>query len=175
MDKLSNQSTFKYAIYIYFIGIIITICYTYFLYNINNAQFNIIIVMLLMTIVILFLNGYFSYKDPLNNFDIEIAQYSYVEQNARVFLTASLAIAMFFHFSGMDKKISTINSNAVYIPIIMSFICSCLILTIIWMPKTSGLYIRVLREFKTILLTLSIISLIIAMANTMVFGIFYPK
>ena len=51
-------------------------------------------------------------------------------------------------------------------PVIISFIFSCLILTIVWMPKHSGLYIRVLREIKTVFLTLAISSLIISMTTT---------
>jgi hypothetical protein len=123
-----------------------------------------------MVIIVLGLNGYFSYKDSLKSFDIEIAQYSYVEENARVLLTASLAIAIFFQYLGLDKiEISANIKKSIEFPIIMAFIFSCLIITLIWMPTHSGLYIRILRDIKTIFLILSIASVILSMINTITF------
>ena len=91
----------------------------------------------------------------------EVEQYSNVEDNAQVLLTASLAIAMFLRFIiGINKK-ST--KYKIMIPVIMSFIFSSLILTLIWMPKGSGIYIRILRDIKTIFLTSSIACLLISM------------
>jgi hypothetical protein len=112
-------------------------------------------------------NSYFSYKDSLKNFDQELNQYSYVEQNARVLLTASLAFVLFFNYMGLSKVQKDIKM-AIEIPVVMSFIFSSLILILIWMPKNNGLYIRILRDIKTIFLTLSIASALISMTNVVI-------
>ena len=57
--------------------------------------------------------------------------------------------------------------KGIEIPIIMSFVFSCLIITLIWMPQTNGIYIRILRDVKTIFLTLSIASVIVSMCNAL--------
>jgi hypothetical protein len=101
-----------------------------------------------------------SYIDPIINLSKEIEQYSNVEDNARVLLTASLAIAMFLRFTGINNKSI---KYKIMIPVIMSFIFSSLVLTLIWMPKGSGMYIRILRDIKTIFLTSSIACLLITM------------
>ena len=165
--SLTNKEPFTPAIYLYLGGIIFSIIYFYWLYTISHEQKYILLFIGSLTILILYLNGYFSYKDSLESFDIELNQYSYVETNARILVTSALAIAFFFQYKGFDKINMPENiKKSIEYPVIISFIFSCLILTIVWMPKHSGLYIRVLREIKTVFLTLAISSLIISMTTT---------
>ena len=170
-NKSDNNNYFNPAIYIYTIGIIFTFIYYYYLFYLDTNQ-NFILINLIIVVIILLLNGYFSYHDPLKDFDDEIAQYSYVELNARVLLTAALAVAFFFHYIGVINKGATIEQKkSILWPFVFSFFYACLILTIIWMPKHDGVYIRILRDIKTIFLTLSISSIIISMINIMYFSV----
>lgn len=158
--KKDNNEKFVLALYIYPIGSILCIMYSYYLYAVYNIQAKLLLFVLVKTILILMINCYLSYIDPIISFTEEIDQYSYVENNARVLLTTSLAIAMFFKFLGIkNKKIQ----YKIMIPVIMSFVFSSLILTLIWMPKGSGIYIRTLRDIKTVFLTSSIACLLITM------------
>lgn len=162
--KKQNTQFFTQSIFIYLIGILFSIIYFYKLYTIYNKQSTILLIILSFVIIILIANCYFSYKDSLKNFDQELNQYSYVEQNARVLLTASLAFVLFFNYMGLSKVQKDVKM-AIEIPVVMSFIFSSLILILIWMPKDSGLYIRILRDIKTIFLTLAIASALISMTN----------
>ena len=171
-DQSNNKKiNFTRAIYIYIIGIIFSIIYFYYLYNINREQ-KFIFIILIIVIIILILNCYFSYEDTLKSFDDEISQYSYVEENARVILTSALAVAIFLKHTGMnDNNLTKLQKKSIFIPVVMSFFFSCIILTIIWMPKHDSLYIRALRDCKTIFLTLSISSMIVSMINTLYYYI----
>lgn len=154
------EEKFIWSLYIYPIGSLLCILYSYYLYIIYEIEAKLLLFVLFKTLFVLILNCYLSYIDPIISLSKEIEQYSNVENNARVLLTASLAIAMFFKFTGIKKK-ST--KYKIMIPVIMSFIFSSLILTLIWMPKETGMYIRILRDIKTVFLTSSIACLLISM------------
>lgn len=159
-DKTNNDEKFVWALYIYPIGSILCIMYSYYLYAIYDMKAKLLLFVLIKTIIILLINCYLSYIDPIISFTEEIEQYSYVENNARVLLTTSLSIAIFFKFIGIkSKKVQ----HQIMIPVIMSFVFSSLILTLIWMPKGTGKYIRILRDIKTVFLTASIACLLITM------------
>ena len=162
-----DKPMFTYSILIYSVGIFMSILYFGWLYTIYSKHSSILYTVTFFVISILGMNGYFSYLAPIESFQAEIEQYSYVEQNARVLLTSSLAVAVFFKFSSMQKKMSSNVKKGIEIPIIMSFVFSCLIITLIWMPQSNGIYIRILRDVKTIFLTLSIASVIVSMCNAL--------
>ena len=161
-----NKEPFTLGLYIYLVGILFALFFSYLLYVIYSGQKKPLLIVLSFVIIVLLLNGYFSYIDPLKNFDEEIAQYVYVEENGRVLLTASLAIGVFLNYIKL-RNLSVAQRKSIKFPIILGFILSCLILTLIWMPRTSGIYIRVLRDIKTIFLTMAISSVIVSMANIM--------
>jgi len=171
-NKSDNKNyNFTSAIYIYIVGILFSIIYFYYIYSINTEQ-KFIFIILIIVIIILILNGYFSYQDTLKSFDAEISQYSYIEENARVILTSALAVAIFLKHTGInDNELTKLQKKSIFIPVVISFLFSCIILTIIWMPKHDSLYIRALRDCKTIFLTLSISSMIISMINTLYYYI----
>ena len=96
-------------------------------------------------------------KDKLQSHEKELDLYSYVELNGRVFLKASLVIIFFIQLAFTTLKGGEAKSKKldyrILIPVILSFLFSVFILIIIWMPKTNGIYIRVLRDIKTVFLT----------------------
>ena len=99
-----DKPMFTYSILIYSVGIFMSILYFGWLYTIYSKHSSILYTVAFFVISILGMNGYFSYLAPIESFQAEIEQYSYVEQNARVLLTSSLAVAVFFKFSSMQKK-----------------------------------------------------------------------
>lgn len=158
--NINNDEKFLWALYIYPIGSALCILYSYYLYIIYEIEAKLLLFVLFKTLFVLLLNCYLSFIDPVISLSKEIEQYSRVEDNARVLLTTSLAIAMFLRFTGINNKSI---KYKIMIPVIMSFIFSSLVLTLIWMPKGSGLYIRILRDIKTIFFTSSIACLLITM------------
>ena len=160
---MSNNSLFqKIILVVYSFGIILTFCNNYFIYNHNKSIKNICLITFIFSSIILFLNCYFSIKDKLNSHAKELEVYSYVELNGRVFLTASLVIIIFIQIALKSLKAGSKKiNNKILIPIILAFLYSVFILVIVWMPKTDGTYIRVLRDIKTVFLTNSINNVIV--------------
>ena len=162
----TETKTTKHAIIaIYSLGICIALANNYFVYTKNKHLKTVFIVTTLVTVLVLALNGYFSSFDKVHGHKEELGLYSYVENNGRVFLTASLAMIFFIDilFRCTNSGKNVIDFNVVLLPIILSFLYSVLILVIVWMPKHHGVYIRILRDVKTVFLTNSIANICLAM------------
>jgi len=149
----------------YLIGIVMSIIHSYIIYkNVPNVR-HIVSYVLVINIIVLLINMYFSYQDTLNYHEQELTLYQYVEENGRILLTASLAIALLFRFVINEVSNIHISPYNILFPIIVSFVYAISILIIIWMPTKHGYYLRVLRDLKTTLLINSIFTLILSMFN----------
>ncbi len=150
------------SIVIYFLGSLLTI-YLASLFNklIKKNKKKELLFISCLILIIFGINTYTSYYDPIKDFHTEANEYQYVELNARVLLTSALAVGVFYRFMGIKKD----DQYAIKLPIILSFIFSSLVLILIWMPKVSGKYIRMLRDVKTVFLIDSIYCMIISMMN----------
>jgi len=163
---MSNNSLFKNIILIVYVsGIIVILFNNYFIYINNKSSKKICLITFIFSSLILCLNCYFSIRDKLHSHEKELELYSYVEKNGRVFLTASLVIIFFIQLAFTTLKGGAIHTKkleyTILIPVILAFLFSVFILVIIWMPKTDGIYIRVLRDIKTVFLTNSINNVIV--------------
>ncbi len=156
----------KYIIMIYALGIILSILYTIYIYSADTTDFSVLITVLLFTIMFYIMNGIFSYMDPISSFDKELADYANIETSGSVIVQASLAITVFLNFVNGNTKISNIR---IIFPVVMSFVFSALTILVVWVPKTGGKYVRLLRDTKTILLVSSIATIIIGMFNILNF------
>ena len=150
------------SIVIYFLGSLLTI-YLALIFNkiIKKDKKKELNFIAFLCLVIFGINAYTSFTDPIKDFSAEANEYQYVEENARVLLTSALAVGVFYRFMGIKKN----DQYAIKLPIILSFIFSSLVLVLIWMPKVSGDYIRMLRDVKTVFLIDSIYCMIVSMIN----------
>lgn len=154
--------------FVYIVGCIIVMLYSYIIYKFKASNIYILFVISTFTIILLLSNAYFSSNDPIIAHKDEVELYSYVELNGRTLVTAALGIGVFFWILN-DKLPKNKKIHSGYLlPVLQSFIFSCLILTVIWMPQTTGKHIRILRDIKTIFLISSISNLIIAMSNIVI-------
>lgn len=130
-------------------------------YNYNRIT----TVILLITLIVITLNAYLSYKDPIHTFEVEINTYDYVEKNAEAVMSIVTAICLLT--LGLFALLSNMKTNTnVNIPITffrnfaLALLFSILIKLIIWMPKSKGKPIRTLRDIKTMFLTFGIVFLL---------------
>ena len=150
------------SIVIYFLGSLLTVYLTLkFNKLIKKDKKKELLFIAFICLIIFGINTYTSYNDPIKDFRTEANEYQYVELNARVLLTSALAVGVFYIFMGIKKE----DQYAIKLPIILSFIFSSLVLVLIWMPKVSGKYIRMLRDVKTVFLIESIYCMIVSMMN----------
>ena len=150
------------SIVIYFLGSLLTVYLTLkFNKLIKKDKKKELLFIAGICLIIFGINTYTSYYDPVKDFRTEANEYQYVELNARVLLTSALAVGVFYRFMGIKKD----DQYAIKLPIILSFIFSSLVLVLIWMPKVSGKYIRMLRDVKTVFLIESIYCMIVSMMN----------
>jgi hypothetical protein len=150
------------SIVIYFLGSLLTVYLTLkFNKLIKKDKKKELLFIACICLIIFGINTYTSYYDPVKDFRTEANEYQYVELNARVLLTSALAVGVFYRFMGIKKE----DQYAIKLPIILSFIFSSLVLVLIWMPKVSGKYIRMLRDVKTVFLIESIYCMIVSMMN----------
>jgi len=156
----SNMKLYISCIYIF--GILLAIMQFYFIrLKFPNNEYLFASISLCI-IVVLCLNLYFSLKDPLQDYSNEVNLYEYVEQNGRVLLTTALANGLFINVI-IQNHIRGSEIIMAVIPTILAFVYAALILTIVWMPKSNSIYIRLLRDVKTVFLINSIGLLVFSM------------
>jgi hypothetical protein len=157
------------VIFIYLLGIILYICIIIALYNCSKYITKWSLLLILLTIIILILNMYFSYNNDLQNYTQELDVYSYVEANSRTISIVALAVVLLI---GLYKNKSNEKKTEIFSTfMLLSFIFSVMILFIIWMPINNSYFIRGLREIKTVLLTYSISILLLGMLYFLQIGI----
>ena len=144
---------------VYIIWIIsIVICLVVYGYAIGfKTKFSKFLAIIL--VLILVVNMYLSGIDSIDAYEREIELYSYVEQNARAFLPFGIALAALI-IATSSKGNSALKSEYFMMPILVATTAFVLVLTIVWVPKDSGLPIRLLRDIKTSLLTLGGITVV---------------
>tara|TARA_Y100000992_G_C21273725_1_gene498571 strand:- start:5466 stop:5999 length:534 start_codon:yes stop_codon:yes gene_type:complete len=158
-DGTSNTK----IIMIYGLGGLIAFVYSYFYFVNLDINFYTLLIVLVFTIIVLASNCYFSINDSIDDYSKEIDLYSYVELNGRAILSSILGLSILLFVLSNTKTKNNISFKKIIVPLIVSFICAGLILTIVWMPKGQGKYIRYLREIKTAFLTFSVSNTIISM------------
>lgn len=109
-------------------------------------------------LVILIINMFMSGLDSIDPYEIELALYDYVESNAQAFLPFGIALAALVIAS--HKKEEILRDKNFLFPLLLATACFVFVLTILWMPKDSGLPIRVWRDVKTAVLTLGGVTVV---------------
>lgn len=161
MDKNKKNKNNYYEIFIIY-GVAIT--FNLFLlkkYNYNKVT-NII---LLVTLIVISLNAFLSYKDPITSFETELPNYSYVEKNTDAIISIATAICLLTLgllalFATMKKHNLVVIPKTFFQNFAFTLILCVLVKLIIWMPKTKGKPIRTLRDVKTVYLTFGIVFLL---------------
>lgn len=118
--------------------------------------------------IILVLNMILSGIDSIDSYETELELYNYVESNAQAFLPFGIALAALIVASDKHKEILT--NKAFLSSLLMATTCFVLVLTIVWMPKESGLPIRLWRDIKTCLLALGGITVIALVGEFVIYG-----
>lgn len=148
-----NTQLVVYVVWIIMIAIIMS---AYYLVIGIGSKFSIILGIILL--VVLISNMMLSGVDSVDPYEVELSLYNYVESNAQSFLPFGIALAALVIAS---KKQSEILQNKNFLkPLLMATCCFVFVLTIIWMPKDSGLPIRLWRDVKTGVLTLGGVTVV---------------
>jgi len=157
--ELGEKERRNATVVVYLIGLII---FAFAFYYVIYRRISIVVIVLVgvTTAILLMLNLYFAYINPLQSYDAELAVYSYVELNARTLAAVALAIVLLVNIytERNPEKLQTFISIVLF-----SFIFSVSILIIVWMPLDEPFYIRILRDVKTCLLLYAISFLICGM------------
>lgn len=140
-----------YYIYIIWVSLILLTLLIYYKYVGFKTKFTAIIAAIM--VIILISNMFFSAVDRIDSYAIEARIYADVEQNARAFLPFGIALAALVLATGNKKKTIINNKNFLY-PLLISTACFVFVLTIIWVPKESGVPTRIMRDIKTVLIIL---------------------
>ena len=112
-----------------------------------------------MTFIIFITNALLVLVSPIPPFDVELKIYEYVEVNARVLATMSLAIAVFAHYSLSPIKQSFELINYFLFYSMFGFVTIMLgVFPLYWMPAIDG-WLTILRHIKTVFYTYSLISI----------------
>jgi hypothetical protein len=130
-------------------------------YNYNRIT-NII---LLAALIVITLNAYLSYIDPITSFETELPNYDYVEKNTDAVMSIVTAICLLTLgllalLSNMKKHDQVTIPKTFFQNFAFALLFSVLIKLIIWMPKSKGRPIRTLRDVKTVYLTFGIVFLL---------------
>lgn len=139
---------------IYVIGMIIWLVIWFSNGNSNGSDIYVITnhIIYLFVVLVLAINSFFSYKfeKPPENFNDELALYSYVEKNATIMLTISSAIIIYVANSKLDAKYQLIRN------LVFGFLASLSVLALLWMPTQMPVLLSKLKHVKTVLLTFGI-------------------
>ncbi len=118
-----------------------------------------LIFIFVMTFIIFITNALLVLVSPIPPFDVELKIYEYVEVNARVLATMSLAIAVFAHYSLSPIKQSFELINYFLFYSMFGFVTIMLgVFPLYWMPAIDG-WLTILRHIKTVFYTYSLISI----------------
>lgn len=129
-------------------------------YIINNFSRISDVIIFIFFIISMLVNYYLSYNETIFSYKDELDRYSYVETNARVLLPYISGFAILLIFSNKTHMTSK------FIKILVTAVISLLlIVTLYWMPRKNGEYIRYLRDIKNNILMFSIIMLILLMVE----------
>ncbi|XWV26203.1 putative orfan [Tupanvirus soda lake] len=152
-------------VYIVWSLVIVTTMIIYWLIIGFRSKFTIVLAIFML--IILVMNMIFSGMDDIDSYEQEVSLYEYVEANARAFLPFGIALAALVIATGKQKEVL---SNSEFLgPLLLGTACFVGVLTIIWMPKGSGLPIRLLRDIKTAVLTLGGVT-VVALVGEFVFS-----
>ncbi len=118
-----------------------------------------LIFIFVMTLIILITNALLVLVSPIPPFDIELKIYEYVEVNARVLATMSLAIAVFAHYSLNPIKQSFELVHYFLFYSMFGFVTIMIgVFPLYWMPAIDG-WLTILRHIKTVFYTYSLVSI----------------
>ncbi|AUL77993.3 putative ORFan [Tupanvirus deep ocean] len=152
-------------VYIMWLLVIATTMVIYWLIIGFRSRFTIVLAIFMLMILVM--NMIFSGMDDIDSYEEEVSLYEYVEANARAFLPFGIALAALVIATGKQKEVL---SNKEFLgPLLLGTACFVVVLTIIWMPKGSGLPIRLLRDIKTAVLTLGGVT-VVALVGEFVFS-----
>src|SRR5690606_534235 len=128
--------------YIYMTNVImLAICLAVYLWIIGARDLVSIIVLGLMVVIIVF-NMFLSALDPIDTYEVELAAYSYVEDNARTFIGFGLVIAAFI--LALNRPTDGNTDQSFKSSLVLITVCFILVLQILWMPNDDGKAIRIL-------------------------------
>ncbi len=157
-----HEQPFVYVVWLFMIAFVMTIYY----YVIGfDSRFTIILGVSLLFVMVA--NMFLSGVDSYNSYELELADYAYVEQNARSFLPFGIALAALV--IAANRKEDVLTSEKFMGPLLLATCCFVFVLTNIWMPRDSGRGIRFYRDIKSAILALGGAT-IIALVGEFVFS-----
>jgi len=150
--------------YVYIIGIVLWVLYFRYMGGlslINKDTTLLVFMVFIVGVGLMLLNFYFASKEDIGNYESELAIYSYVEKNATVALGVPLGVAFLISFVTKDRHVQ---SNSIAFALVGFLILLIGVLNIVWMPTNDKHYINRLKHIKTVIMTIGILSVGMAMA-----------